>query len=526
MADAAEQAGWHPGHNPWAVALTVTLATFMEVMDISIANVSLAHIAGGLSAGIDESTWILTSYLVSNAVVLPISAWLSDRFGRKRFYMTCVALFAGSSLLCGLAPTLGILIFFRVLQGMGGGGLGPSEQAILADTFPAAKRGMAFAVYGMAVVLAPAIGPTLGGWITDQYSWRWIFFINVPVGAVSLFLTSFMIEDPPHLVRAKREAERSPVDFLGLVLVATGLGAMQVVMDKGQRDDWFNSPFITWFTIVASGMLVAFVIWEWNQKHPVVHLQLLKNRNFAVACLLMLVVFASLLGATLLIPQFAQTILGYTAQKAGEVLSVGAVGILLFMPLVGFLSSRVDARLLIGGGLIVISLALFRMTNIELGVDYHTLMMWRVFQSIGMAFVFVPVNTLAYTDMPAGASNQVSAMVNLMRNMGGSIGISAVTTLLARRQQVHQDYLAHNTYQYNPQLQQLLAQITSRAAARTGSADAMKQAYGRVYHIVQAQAAVLAYVDIFWILGAACALAIGLLFFAKRNKPGQAAMGH
>jgi MFS transporter, DHA2 family, multidrug resistance protein len=335
-----------------------------------------------------------------------------------------------------------------------------------------------------------------------------------------------MIEDPPHLVRAKREAERSPVDFLGLVLVATGLGAMQVVMDKGQRDDWFNSPFITWFTIVASGMLVAFVIWEWNQKHPVVHLQLLKNRNFAVACLLMLVVFASLLGATLLIPQFAQTILGYTAQKAGEVLSVGAVGILLFMPLVGFLSSRVDARLLIGGGLIVISLALFRMTNIVLGVDYHTLMMWRVFQSIGMAFVFVPVNTLAYTDMPAGASNQVSAMVNLMRNMGGSIGISAVTTLLARRQQVHQDYLAHNTYQYNPQLQQLLAQITSRAAARTGSADAMKQAYGRVYHIVQAQAAVLAYVDIFWILGAACALAIGLLFFAKRNKPGQAAMGH
>jgi MFS transporter, DHA2 family, multidrug resistance protein len=335
-----------------------------------------------------------------------------------------------------------------------------------------------------------------------------------------------MIQDPPHMVKAKREAERTPVDFLGLVLVATGLGAFQVVLDKGQRDDWFNSPFITWFTVIASCMLVTFVIREWNQKHPIVHLRLFKNRNFAVACLLMLVVFASLLGATLLIPEFAQTILGYNAQKAGEVLSVGAFCILFFMPLVGFLSSRVDARLLIGGGLIVVSAALFRMTHIELGIDYHTLMMWRVYQAVGMAFVFVPVNTISYTDMPPGASNQISAMVNLMRNMGGSIGISAVTTLLARRQQVHQDYLAHNTYQYSPQLQQLLAQITSRAATRTSPAQAMKQAYGRIYQMVQAQAAVLAYVDIFWILGIAVALAIGLLFFAKRNKLGQAAMGH
>ncbi|HEY7337853.1 MAG TPA: DHA2 family efflux MFS transporter permease subunit [Bryobacteraceae bacterium] len=526
MANNVEQQGWHPGHNPWAVALTVTLATFMEVMDISIANVALPHIAGGLSAGIDESTWILTSYLVSNAVVLPISAWLSDRFGRKCFYMTCVALFTASSFLCGIAPTLGMLIVFRVFQGMGGGGLGPSEQAILADTFPPAKRGMAFAVYGMAVVLAPAIGPTLGGWITDQYSWRWIFFVNLPVGVLSLFLISFMVKDPPHLERAKREARRNPVDFVGLVLVATGLAALQVVLDKGQRNDWFGSPFIVWFTVISGCALVTFVFWEWNQKHPIIHLRLFKNSSFTAACLIMLLVFASLLGATLLIPQFAQTVLGYTAQKAGELLSPGGFAILLAMPLVGFLSSRVDARLLIAGGLLIVSGALFRMSHLELNIDYTTLMLWRVYQSVGMAFVFVPVNIIAYTGMPPEASNQVSAMVNLMRNVGGSVGISAVTTLLARRQQIHQVYLARSTFQYNPRLQQLAAEITTRAGRRLSPADAVRQAYGRIYQILQAQALALAYVDVFRILGIVVLLAVILVFFAKKTKPGQAAMGH
>ncbi|MBV8842800.1 MAG: DHA2 family efflux MFS transporter permease subunit [Bryobacterales bacterium] len=498
----------------------------MEVMDISIANVALPHIAGGLSAGVDESTWILTSYLVSNAIVLPISAWLSDRFGRKRFYMSCVALFTASSFLCGLAPSLGALIFFRVLQGLGGGGLGPSEQAILADTFPAAKRGMAFAVYGMAVVLAPAIGPTLGGWITDQYSWRWIFFINVPFGILSLSLVSFMISDPPHMRKAREEAQRSPIDFTGLVLVATGLGALQVVLDKGQRDDWFASPFITWFTIFSVSALVVFVIWEWRQKHPIVHLRLYKNSSFAVANLLMLLAFSSLLGATLLIPQFAQISLGYTAEKAGELLSPGGFAILAFMPLVGFLSSRVDARYIIAFGLLVVSFALFRMTNLTLGIDYKTLMMWRVYQAAGMAFIFVPVNTLAYTDMRPESSNQVAAMTNLARNIGGSVGISAVTTLLARRTQIHQDYLSHHMFQYNPRLQQLLSEMTNRAATRAGSAQALRQSYARLYFLLQQQASVLAYIDIFWILGIITMSAIVLLFFAKKPKPGQAAMGH
>jgi DHA2 family multidrug resistance protein len=418
----------------------------MEVMDTSIANVALPHIAGGLSAGQDESTWVLTSYLVSNAIILPISAWLNERFGRKRFYMTCVALFTISSFLCGLAPSLGMLVFFRVLQGIGGGGLGPSEQAILADTFPAAKRGMAFAVYGMAVVLAPAIGPTLGGWVTDNFSWRWIFYINVPFGILSLFLTNFMVTDPPHMARAKERSKHSPIDFTGIVLVATGLGALQVVLDKGQREDWFASSFITAFSIIAAVALIVFVYWEWNHKHPIMNLCLLKNSSFAVACALMLTLGIALFGTTVLIPLFLQTQMGYTAQKAGEVLSPGGFAILLLMPLVGFLVSRVDARFLIGIGFLSTGLALFHMTNPNLGIDYRTAALWRIYQAAGIAFLFVPINTISYTGMPPQASNQISGLVNLMRNMGGSIGISAATTLIARHQQIHQFHLVRNPF--------------------------------------------------------------------------------
>ena len=525
MADEEAQ-GWHPGHNPWAVALTVTIATFMEVMDTSIANVALPHIAGGLSAGQDEATWVLTSYLVSNAIILPTSAWISDRFGRKRFYMTCVAMFTVSSFLCGIAPSLPLLIFFRILQGMGGGGLAPSEQAILADTFPQEKRGMAFAVYGMAVVLAPAIGPTLGGWITDQYNWRWIFFINVPMGILSLVLTSMMVVDPPHIKKAQRESKGAPIDFVGLALVGSGLGAFQVVLDKGQRDDWFNSPFITTFSIMAACGIVAFLFWELKQKRPIVDLRLYRNPNYGVSNGLMLCVFAALLGTTVLIPQFAQTELGYTAQKAGELLTPGGFAILLFMPLVGFLVRRIDARYLIAIGCLGMAFSLFRMTNLVSDIDFRSIMLWRILQASAMAFLFVPINTIAYTDMPRGASNQISAMVNLMRNMGGSIGISAVTTLVARREQVHQMYLARNTYEYNPWFQQLLSQLSARFGERSGEAEALRQSYRHAYNLLQQQATVLAYIDTFWILGAVCLFAILLLFFAKKSKPGQASMAH
>ncbi len=317
---------WRPSHNQWAVAMTVTLATFMEVLDTSIANVALPHIAGSLSAGQDESTWVLTSYLVSNAIVLPISAWMSDRFGRKRFYMTCVLLFTISSLLCGFSTSLPMLIFFRILQGAGGGGLGPSEQAILADTFEPSQRGMGFAMYGMAVVLAPAVGPTLGGYITDNYSWHWIFFINVPVGILSLFLSSRMVEDPPWIKDSIERAKHTPVDYLGLSLIAVGLGSLQVVLDKGEREDWLASHFIQFFTVVTVVGLVAFVIWELREKNPVLNLRLFNNRNFSVSNLLMFTLGAVLYGSTVLIPQFLQTVMGYTAQLSGTREAIGRSG--------------------------------------------------------------------------------------------------------------------------------------------------------------------------------------------------------
>ncbi|MGH9707828.1 MAG: DHA2 family efflux MFS transporter permease subunit, partial [Candidatus Acidiferrales bacterium] len=324
--------------NPWVIALTVTLATFMEVLDTSVANVSLPHIAGSLSASVDESTWVLTSYLVSNAIVLPLSGWFSSLIGRKRFYMACVAIFTLSSFLCGLAPSLGALIFFRVLQGAGGGGLQPSEQAILADTFSPKQRGMAFAVYGMAVVLAPAIGPTLGGWITDNFTWRWIFFINIPVGIFSLFLTHRLISDPPYMKEAKKSGFR--IDGIGLGLLAVGLGAMQVVLDKGERDDWFGSHFILFMTILGVTALIAVIFWEWFHKHPIIDLHLFRERSFAIGNLLMFMVGFALMASTVLLPLFMQTLMGYTAEQSGLALMPGGFAIILSMPLVGWLLSK------------------------------------------------------------------------------------------------------------------------------------------------------------------------------------------
>ncbi len=335
---------WRPSHNPWLVAMTVTLATFMEVLDSSIANVALPHIAGGLSAGVDESTWILTSYLVSNAIVLPISGWLAGIFGRKRFYMACVTIFTLSSFLCGLAPSLAILVVLRVVQGAGGGGLQPSEQAILADTFAPEEFGMAFAVYGMAVVLAPAIGPTLGGWITDNFTWRWIFFINVPVGLISLLLSYRMVEDPPYVIREVKERKGGiRIDYIGLGLIAVGLGMLQIVLDKGQRLDWFQSHFIAIFTIVGTLAVSAFILWELRAEHPVIDLRLFKNRTFAISATMMFTLGIVLFGTTVLLPQYVQELMGYTAEQAGMVLTPGGFVMMVTMPIVGALISRVDA---------------------------------------------------------------------------------------------------------------------------------------------------------------------------------------
>src|SRR5271167_864559 len=353
---------WKPSHNPWAVALTVTLATFMEVLDTSIANVALPHMAGSLGASSEEATWVLTSYLVASAIILPISGWLATRFGRKRFYMTCVVIFTICSLMCGLAQTLPLLILSRVLQGLGGGGLAPSEQAILADTFPVAKRGQAFAVYGMAVVVAPAIGPTLGGWITDNFNWHWIFFINIPFGLLSLFLSNRMVEDPPFLKqqRAAIMRDKPKVDFTGLGLVAIGVGCLEVVLDKGQEKDWFGDPMITTFFIIAVCLLVFFVFWEWNHPDPIVDLKLLKNRNFGTAVFLQFVLGMVLFGSTVLIPQFLQVLMGYTAERAGMALSPGALVLIVMMPIAGRIVNKMDPRLLVSIGYFVTAAGLYK----------------------------------------------------------------------------------------------------------------------------------------------------------------------
>jgi MFS transporter, DHA2 family, multidrug resistance protein len=511
------EAAWRPAVNPWIIALAVTIATFMEVLDTSIANVALPHIAGGLSAGVDESTWILTSYLVSNAIVLPLSGWLSSIMGRKRFYMSCVALFVVSSCLCGFAPNLGMLIFFRVLQGVGGGGLQPSEQAILADTFPPAKRGMAFAVYGLAVVMAPAIGPTLGGWITDNFTWRWIFFINVPVGILSLLLTSRLIEDPPYFHR--RKLSETHIDYVGLSLVALGLGSLQVVLDKGQRDDWFGSNFIVVLTAIAVASLVWVVVWEWYQEDPIIDLHLFRERTFATANFLMFMLGFALLGSTLLLPLFMQTLLGYTAERAGLALSPGGFAIMLAMPLVGFLLSRYSPRWLLMFGLTMLSLSLFHMTTFDLNIDFKTVTIARVYQAIGMAFLFVPINTAAYAFLPRDKNNAASGLMNLARNIGGSVGISFVTTMLARRAQVHQVRLSENLSAANPQFRAMLHGMTNTFSA-SGPGTATQQAYAMIQANIIRQSTMLAYIDNFWLLGTIIFCLIPFVFLIKKSKPG------
>jgi len=524
-AEAHPDVDWRPRHSPWLVGFTVTLATFMEVLDTSIANVALPHIAGGLSATVDESTWVLTSYLVSNAVVLPISAWISSRVGRKRFYMSCVVLFTISSFLCGFAPNLHSLIFFRVLQGIGGGGLAPSEQGILADTFEPRQRGMGFAMYGLAVVFAPAIGPTLGGYIVDHASWRWIFYINVPVGIASLILSSIMVEDPPWLEREKEQSRGIRVDWLGLALVAVGFGSLQVVLDKGQQDDWFSSPVIVVFTMLTVICLVGAVVWERVHPNPIVNVRLFTNRNFATSFGLMFTLGGVLYGSTVLIPQFVQTLLGYSAERAGMVLSPGALFTMAMMPLVGFLVSRVPAKYLITTGFAGLALSLWHMSSINLGIDPGTATLYRIFQASSLAFLFVPINTVSYIGVPREQNNQVSGLMNLARNIGGSVGISFFVTTLARRSQVYQNQLVDRLTTSNPLLQERLDHL-QQLFSSAGPGDALRRAYGAIYMTVQQQAAVLAYVRIIEDLAVITAIFVPLiLIFLRKNRPGEAPAG-
>jgi MFS transporter, DHA2 family, multidrug resistance protein len=515
------------GVSRWIVAPTVGLAAFMEVLDISIVNVSLQHVAGSMAATPDEATWILTAYLVTNAVVLPISGWLSERIGRKRYFFGSIIGFSIASLCCGLAPTLSLLIVARGLQGIFGGGLQPTAQAYLADAFPPERRGQAFAMYGLAVVFAPAIGPTVGGWITDNWNWRWVFLINVPVGIVVSALAMFTLADPPGEVttRRARRGQGLRLDYIGLALLMTGMFALQFVLDKGQEDDWFGSTLITRLSITAAVALVAFIVWELHRDDPIVDLHLFRDRAFASGNLLMFMLGFALMGTTVVLPLFVQTLLGYTAEQAGMVLSPGGLATMLMMPVVGALSGRVDARLLITTGLIGTAMAMFHLSGFDRSVDFSTLAWARVYQSLGLALLFIPINTAAYQSVTVEKNANASAIINMMRNLGGSVGISILDTYIARREQANQVTLIRHVTPYSFQTNQMLQQLQQAYIAAHGSTvGALHQAQAELYAVVQQQAAVLSYLDAFWLVGAVLVAMIPLVLLLRKPRPGGAAL--
>ena len=517
---------WRPRANPWAIAITVTLATFMEALDTSIANVAMPHIGGSLSASPDEATWVLTSYLVANAMVLPISGWIANRIGRKRFYMSCVFLFTVASLLCGLAPTLGMLVFFRVLQGAAGGGLQPSEQSILADTFPPQKRSMAFAMYGVAVVMAPVLGPTVGGWIVDNYSWRWIFFLNIPVGILSLYLTNRVVEDPPYLAEIRKR--REGIDYWGLGLLIVAIGALQIMLDKGQEDDWFSSRFIITLAITSTIGLTLFFWRELSIEHPILDLRLFKRRNVGMTQLVMFMVGLSLYSSTVLIPQFLQEIMGYSARQAGMAVSSGGLVLMFLFPVAGALAPKFDPRKLVAIGFVITTFGLWRMTSINLNISFEMAVSWRAVIALGLPFLFIPINTLCYAGIPQEKYNEVSGLTALMRNLGGSVGISFVTTLLARLSQKHLAMLVPKATAGNPAYDQMRDGLAG-AWMQRGSAmpDAVYHAGAQIYGMAHVQARLLAYVDVIWVMVAVTAVLIPLPFVMNRpQKLPAAPIGH
>jgi DHA2 family multidrug resistance protein len=510
MSDAtADAGGWSPersaagGRNPYLIAVVVSIATFMEVLDTTIANVALRHIAGGLAVGIDESTYVITSYLVANAIVLAISGWLSTVIGRKRFYMICVAVFTLASLLCGFAWSLESLVLFRILQGLGGGGMATSEQAILADSFPPQKRGQAFAVYGIAVVVAPVVGPTLGGWITDTYSWHWVFLINVPMGLISLFLVGALVNEPSGAEKERKALLKKGLrlDYVGFALVAIGLGSLEFVLDEGQRKDWFGSTMITTFAVIAAVSLLALIPWELSRKDPIVDLRLLGRRQFGACFLVMLGTGAVLISTTQMLPQMLQSDFGYTALLAGLALSPGGVATLCMMPIVGRLIGFVQPKYLLVFGATVVALSMWHLTGLNGNITYGYAAYSRIFLAIGLPFLFLPVTTASYDGIPPDKTNQASALINVARNLGGSMGVALAQTMLAQRQQFHQSRLVEQASPSDVGYQRTLEQVTRYFTEHGSSqADAASRAIGWIGQTIQHQVNLLAYIDVFWSL--------------------------
>jgi MFS transporter, DHA2 family, multidrug resistance protein len=502
----------------WTIAIAVMLATFMEVLDTSIAAVSLPYIAGSLSATNDEATWVLTSYLVSNAVVLPASGWFSLRFGRKRFLITCIIIFTISSFMCGSATSLGMILLARALQGAGGGALQPMSQAILLETFPPERRGIAMAAFGLGVVVAPVLGPTLGGWITETYTWRWAFYINVPIGILAVLLISRFVQDPPYI----RKAKPGRLDAIGLGLLTVWLGALQIILDKGQEDDWFGATWLRWAFVILLTAFAAFIAWELTREKPLVDLRIFKNRNFAIGCVLIALFGVVIYGIVTILPLFFQTLLGYTALAAGWAVSPRGIGAIFAMPLVGLLTERLDNRWLIAAGFTGVGACTLWLGNVDLQMGEFSMFWAIILSGFFIGFVFVPLVTVAMGKLDNEQVGNAAGLYNLLRNVGGSIGISVVNTLLVRRAQVHQSEIVHSLSPGSPAVQRALQSTTRLMRAHADPVTAVNRARKLLELTMSQQAQLWAYVDDFRYLALVCFACVPIAFtlLRVRRKPG------
>jgi DHA2 family multidrug resistance protein len=517
MPDSGHHQDWHPRHSPWLVAVGVMLATFMQVLDTSIANIALPHIAGSLSSTPDQATWVLTSYLVANAIILPMTGWLGNHFGRKRVFISCIGMFVLASVLCGMAPNLPMLILARILQGAGGGAMVPIAQAILLESFPVAKRGVAMATFSLAVIVAPIIGPTLGGWITDNYSWRWIFYINLPVGILAIFLAEWLVEEPPYIKRNLKAA----IDFIGFGLLAVWLGTLQIVLDKGQEADWLGAVWIRWFIVISVVAMVAFIVWEFRVEHPLVNLRILRSRNFRTGLMLMAVIGIILYGTTAELPLFLQTLMGYPALQSGYTMSPRGIAAFFTTFIVGRLVGRIRLRWLLCFGFSMLSLSAFLLSDINLQVSMASVIFPTVLNGVAISFIFVPLTTATMSQLRQREIGSATGLYILMQNIGGSIGIALVTTLVARGAQAHQALMVGHLTPTDPVFTQRLAAAQHALAQQTDPVTASHQAYGLIYGTLNAQAHLWAFVDTFRIFGlmVLCCLPLILLFKRVQRAP-------
>ena len=501
--------------NPWVVTLSVMLATFMEILDTTVVNVSIPHIAGNLAASVEEGTWVVTSYLVSNAIILPMSGWLANYMGRKKLLLTCVAGFTATSLCCGLATSLPSLIFFRVLQGLTGGGLQPLAQAILLETFPERKHGQAMAAYGIGILLAPILGPTLGGWITDNYTWRWIFYLNLPVGVFSLFMMNRFVFDPPYIRRAEGR-----VDLWGIGFLALGFGTLQVVLDTGQRKDWFASSYIRFFATLCVIGLVSLVIRELHTEKPVVDLRALASRSFSAGVFLISMLGFVLYASLVLLPIYLQTLLGYPALNAGLALSPRGAGSLLTTPLAGYLTGKIDPRRLVMFGLVLGALTMFSLSGLNLNAGYWDILWPQVLQGIALSFLFIPLMALSMSGIPKEKMGNATSIFNLMRNIGGSFGIASMTTFLVRRSQMHQNHLVSRIAVGDLTTRKMLQGMQAWFHLRGfDNYTASRKALGAIYGMVQAHASMLSFVEAFWVMGVMFLCMLPLVLLLRNPRP-------